>query len=113
MLNPIININTILGPLSPSICLGGLVPGWNLVLVCWERETVGRCMDDHLVAVWAHCLGATVTASAATAASAATTAATTLAASSTMSIGHSCQESRVLLYDDVYLLALGVKFHAN
>jgi hypothetical protein len=91
---PIINIDTIKGPLSLSIQFGGLVPGWNLVLVCWEREIVGRRMDNHLVAVWAHSLGTLVTASiaaATTAATKATAAATTAAAATTtVSFGHSC-----------------------
>jgi hypothetical protein len=91
-LNPIINIDTNLEPLSLSINLGGLVPGWNLVfvLVCWERETVSHRMNDHLVAVWAHSLGATVMASAATASAfAATVAATIAAATSAAAFGHS------------------------
>jgi hypothetical protein len=75
MLNPIINVDTIKGPLSLSICFGGLVPGWNLVFVCWEHETVSCCMDDHLVAVWVHCLGATFMASVVAAAAAAAAAA--------------------------------------
>jgi hypothetical protein len=95
MRNPFINIDTNDGPLSLSIHFGGLVPDWNLVLVCWEHETVGRRVDDQLVAVWAHSLlGATVTASvaAATAATSATTPTFTAAApaaSTAVSFGHS------------------------
>jgi hypothetical protein len=59
---PIVYIDSIKGPLSLSIQFGGLVPGWNLVLVCWERETVSCCMNDQLVAAWAYSLGALVTA---------------------------------------------------
>jgi hypothetical protein len=75
--------------------LGGLVPGWNLVLVCWERETVSRRMDDQLVAVWAHSLGALVMAFVAAATTAVTTAAaataaTTTAAATAISLGHIC-----------------------
>jgi hypothetical protein len=93
-LNPIINVDTIEGPLSLSIHFGGFVPGWNLVLVRWEREKVSCRMDNHLVAAWAHCLGATVTASVAaaicaTAAAAATSTATAPAASTAISFGHS------------------------
>jgi hypothetical protein len=82
-----------------SIHYGGLVPGWHLVLVCWERETVSCCVDNQLVAVWAHSLGDTVTASVATTAAAAatatvaaaaTSAAAAPAASTANSFGHSC-----------------------
>jgi hypothetical protein len=117
-LNPIINIDTIEGPLSLSIHFGGLVPGWNLVLVCWEHEIVGRHADNHLVAVWAHCLGATVTASvAANAFTTATPTAATLATTAPtappgISFGHSHYGSRVLLHDEVELLALSVEFGA-
>ncbi len=83
---PIVNIKTIEGPLSLSIQFGGLVPSWNLVLVCWEHETVSRRMDNQIVAVWAHSLGALVTASVAAAAAAATAA----AATTTISFGHGC-----------------------
>jgi hypothetical protein len=77
-----------------SIQFGGLVPGWNLVLVCWERETVSRQVDDKLVAVWADSFGALVTASVAATATATTTAATTTiaatpTASTTISFSHS------------------------
>jgi hypothetical protein len=97
--HPIVKIETIEGPLSLSNQFGGLVPGRNLVLVCWERETVRHCMDNQLVAVWANCLGASVTASVAsattTAATAATTPATTTAAATaaataTVFFGHGC-----------------------
>jgi hypothetical protein len=50
-------------------------------------------MDEHLVAVWAHYLGAAVMASVATAASAAppdVTTATIPTASTAVSFGHSC-----------------------
>ncbi len=95
MLNPIISIDTIEGPLFLSICFGGLVPGWNLVLVCWEHEKVGRRMDNHLVALWAHSLGAMVMASVAAASSASASAASAAAApaapaaSTTVFFGHS------------------------
>jgi hypothetical protein len=73
-------------------------------------------MDTHLVAVWAHCLGAAVMASATTtsasAASGATTATTPLAAFSAIAFGHGRKESRVLFHDDVELLVLGTDFHA-
>jgi hypothetical protein len=93
---PIVNIETIKGPLSLSIQFGGLVPGWNLVLVCWERETVSRCVDNQLVAVWAHSLGASImvsfapaAATNATATTTATTTTTTAAATTAISFGHS------------------------
>ncbi len=76
--------------------MGVLIPGWNLVLVCWECETVSRRVDNQLDAVWAHSLGALVTASVAAATTAATTAAaatattTTTTATTTVSFGHSC-----------------------
>jgi hypothetical protein len=91
--NPIININAIEGPLSLSIRLGRLVPVWILVLVCWECETVSCCVDDNLVAVWAHRLGAAVTTSSATVSAfaifAITAPTTALAASSTIAFGYS------------------------
>jgi hypothetical protein len=96
---PIINIKTIEGPLPLSVQFGGLVPGRNLVLVCWGHVTIRRCVDDQFVAVWANCLGAlvmafvTATSTAATAATATTTAATaaaTAAAAATISFGHGC-----------------------
>ncbi len=82
---PIIDIKTIEGPLSLSIQFGGLVPGWNLVLVCWEHETIGCRMDNQFVAVWANRLGGLVTASITAAATAATAANTT---TTTVSFGH-------------------------
>jgi hypothetical protein len=85
----IVNIDTIKGPLSLSILFGGLVPGWNLVLDWWESETVSRCVNDQLVAVWAHSLGTSVTVFVATAATAATAAAATTTAAITVSFGHS------------------------
>jgi hypothetical protein len=96
-----------------SIQVGGLVPGWNLVLVYWECETVSCHVDNHLVAVWAHSLGALVTASVAAVATATTTiaaatTATTAAATTAISFGHSHEKSRVLLHDEVKLLALGI-----
>jgi hypothetical protein len=88
----IIDIETIEGPLSLSIQYGGLVPGWNLVLVCWEHETIGCRMDNQYVAVWENCLGALVMGSVTPAATAttttATTAAATTAATAAISFGH-------------------------
>jgi hypothetical protein len=94
---PIIDIKSIEGPLSLSIQFGGLVPGWNLVLVCWEHEIMGHYMDDQFVAVWANPLGASVTAFVTTASTASTvaaaattaiTAAATAAATAIISSGH-------------------------
>ncbi len=94
---PIIDIKTVEGPLSLSIQFGGLVPGWNLVLVCWEHDTIGRRMDNQFVAVWANWLGSLVTASVTTTATAATAADTTTTATTasatdattaTVSFGH-------------------------
>jgi hypothetical protein len=88
---PIIHIETIEGPLSLSIQFGGLVPGWNLVLVYWKHETIGCRMDDQLVAVWANGLGATVAAFVTATATAATSTASTTTAIATAAVtfGHS------------------------
>jgi hypothetical protein len=81
---PIIDIKTIEGPLSLSVQFGGLViPGRNLVLVCWEHVTIGCRVDDQFVAVWANCLGALITAFVTAASTATTTAAATTAAAAT------------------------------
>ncbi len=89
---PIIDIKTIKGPLSLSNQFGGLVPGWNLVLVCQEHETVGHRMDDQFIAVWANRLGALVTASVtpAATATAATTATATAMATATATVSFGC-----------------------
>ncbi len=84
-----INFKTIEGPLALSVQFGGLVPGRNLVLVCWERVTTGRRVDDQFVAVWENCLGASVTVFFTAASNAATVAAAaTATATATISIGH-------------------------
>jgi hypothetical protein len=71
-------------------------------------------VNNHLVAVWAHCLGTTVTAAAATAFTFATsTAATAPAASSVVAFGHSHLESGVLFHDEEELLAFGVEFRVQ
>jgi hypothetical protein len=69
---PIFDIKTIEIPLSLSVHFGGLVPGRNLVLVCWEHVTIRRRVDDQFVAVWVNCLGALVTAFVTAASTAAT-----------------------------------------
>ncbi len=61
-------------------------------------------MDDKLVAVWAHILGAMV------AVSVAVTANTANATTTAVSFGHSCKESGFLLHDEIKLL-LGIEFH--
>jgi hypothetical protein len=88
---PIFDIETIEGPLSLSDQYGGLVPGRNLALVCWDHVTIGRCMDDQLVAVWENCLGALVKVFVTAASNAVTAAtATTTATTATISFGHGC-----------------------
>ncbi len=84
----IVNIKPIEGPLSLSIQFGGLVPGWNLVLVCWEHETVNRHVDNQLVAVGAHSLGALVGVFVAAATATAATATTAVSFGQTACIGH-------------------------
>jgi hypothetical protein len=118
MYYPIIDIKTIQGPLSLSVQFEGLLPGWNLVFVCWERVTIGRHVDNKFVAVWANCLGASVMAfvtavsTAATAAAATTAAATAVAtatatATATFSFHHGHYESGVFLHYEFKLFLLG------
>jgi hypothetical protein len=100
---PIVNVDTIHGPLSLSPSLARFVPLRNLQLVGVEGVAVLRFVGHHFVAVWTKgCRGTILSAAAAT------TAATAAAAAAVLGHGH--EEVVVLVHDEIKLLALGFKF---